>query len=70
MDDRSVRNRAVLVSVVQFHPHVELGKRPGAKKDDRRLHHTLSKLGFKVEIHQDLSSDEIYKLFLEGTKVK
>lgn len=59
-------NRAVLVSVAQFDPGVSLGRRPGAKKDNKKLHRTLSKLGFKVDIHTDLSSDKIYELFLEG----
>lgn len=59
-------NRAVLVSVAQFDPEVSLGRRPGAKRDDKKLHRTLSKLGFKVDIHTDLSSDKIYELFLEG----
>lgn len=65
---RSVEcNRAVVVSVSKFDPGVELGRRPGAKRDAKRLHRNLSKLGFKVDIHTDLSSDEIYELFQTGT---
>ncbi|XP_075885882.1 caspase-7 [Nelusetta ayraudi] len=56
-------NRAVVVSVAEFDPGVSLGRRPGAKKDAKRIHSTLSKLGFKVEYHMDLSGDEIYELF-------
>lgn len=67
MDHRGKCNRAVVVSVAQFDPGVRLGRRPGVKRDAKRLHGTLSKLGFKVEIHTDLSSDEIYELFLKGT---
>uniref|UniRef100_UPI0037E87A11 caspase-3-like n=1 Tax=Semicossyphus pulcher TaxID=241346 RepID=UPI0037E87A11 len=62
-EHRGECNRAVLVSVAQFYPGVTLGRRPGAERDDKKLHHTLSKLGFKVEIHPDLSSEEIYQLF-------
>uniref|UniRef100_UPI003AAC7390 caspase-7 n=1 Tax=Centroberyx gerrardi TaxID=166262 RepID=UPI003AAC7390 len=56
-------NRALLVSVAQFHHGVNLGDRSGAVKDTKRIHRTLSKLGFKVDIHNDLNSDEIYALF-------
>ncbi|KAF3846935.1 hypothetical protein F7725_004013, partial [Dissostichus mawsoni] len=48
-------NRAVLVSVAQFDPGVRLRRRPGAQRDAKKLHRTLSKLGFRVEIHSDLS---------------
>lgn len=61
-------NRAVVVSVAQFDYGVELGRRPGAEKDAKRLHRTLSKLGFKVDLHNDLSSEEIYKLFQEESR--
>ncbi|KAJ4920804.1 hypothetical protein JOQ06_015350 [Pogonophryne albipinna] len=61
-------NRAVLVSVAQFDPGVRLGRRPGAQRDTKKLHRTLSKLGFRVEIHSDLSGDQIYQLFLEETE--
>lgn len=33
------------------------------KRDDQKLHRVLRKLGFKVDIHNNLSSDEIYELF-------
>uniref|UniRef100_A0A3P8U8S1 Caspase-3-like n=1 Tax=Amphiprion percula TaxID=161767 RepID=A0A3P8U8S1_AMPPE len=49
------RNRAVVVSVARYNPGVPLKPRPGAKKDEKRLHRTLSRLGFKVELHSDLS---------------
>lgn len=68
MDQRGESNRAVVVSVAEFHPGVKLGRRPGAKKDAKRLHRTLSKLGFKVDVHSDLSSEEIYDLFKKGKK--
>ncbi|KAM8828016.1 caspase-7-like isoform 1-T2 [Spinachia spinachia] len=65
MDHRRDTNRAVLVSVEQFDPGVVLGRRPGASKDAKKLHRTLSQLGFKVEIHSDLSAEGIYQLFLK-----
>ncbi|XP_034402171.1 caspase-3-like isoform X1 [Cyclopterus lumpus] len=68
MDLRGDRNRAVLVSVEQFDPGVRLGRRPGAGKDAKTLHRTLSKLGFKVDIHTDRSRDEIYELFLKESQ--
>ncbi|XP_068609412.1 caspase-7 [Brachionichthys hirsutus] len=61
-------NRAVLVSVVQFDHGVRLTGRPGAKRDTKELHRTLSKLGFKVEIHINLSSNEIYTLFQKESR--
>ncbi|XP_030292357.1 caspase-7-like [Sparus aurata] len=63
MDHSRECNRAVLVSVAKFDYGVDLDKRSGAKKDVKELHRTLSKLGFKVDIHNDLSADEIYELF-------
>ncbi|XP_073334639.1 caspase-3-like [Pagrus major] len=68
MDHRGQCNRAVLVSVAQFHPGVSLQRRPGADKDTKKLHRTLSKLGFKVDIHSDLSADEIYELFQKESR--
>ncbi|XP_028274000.1 caspase-3-like [Parambassis ranga] len=61
-------NRALLVSVGQFHPGVPLNQRPGVRRDTTTLHRTLSKLGFKVELHNDLNSEEIYELFLEESR--
>lgn len=58
--------RAVIVSVVDYYPRVDLQRRPGAAKDAKKLHKTLSKMGFKVDIHADLSGDEIYELFHKG----
>ncbi|KAI3362503.1 hypothetical protein L3Q82_012788 [Scortum barcoo] len=68
MDHRGECNRAVLVSVAQFDHGVKLGRRPGAERDAKSLHRTLSKLGFKVDVHTDLSSDEIYQLFLRESR--
>ncbi|XP_042252020.1 caspase-7-like [Thunnus maccoyii] len=62
------RNRAVVVSVAQFDHGVTLGRRPGAERDAKKLHRTLSKLGFKVDIHSDLGSEEIYELFQEESR--
>ncbi|XP_010876432.1 caspase-3 [Esox lucius] len=56
-------NRAILVSVSTFDHGVPLCKRPGAKKDNKRLHRTLTRLGYKVEIHTDLNAQEILTLF-------
>lgn len=62
-DGQGRYNRAVVVSVGQFDPGVNLGRRPGAEKDAKRLHRTLSKLGFRVHFHSDLSGEDIYQLF-------
>lgn len=58
--------RAVIVSVGEFYPGDNLQRRPGATRDAKKLHKTLSKMGFKVDIHIDLNSDEIYELFHKG----
>lgn len=58
--------RAVIVSVEQYYPWVSLQRRLGATKDAKKLHRTLIKMGFKVELHLDLSSDDIYELFHNG----
>ncbi|XP_030005908.1 caspase-7 [Sphaeramia orbicularis] len=68
MDHKAGCNRAVLVSVAQFDYGVNLGKRPGVKRDDKKLHRILRKLGFKVDIHNDLSSEEIYQLFYKESR--
>ncbi|XP_040915142.1 caspase-7 [Toxotes jaculatrix] len=68
MDHKGQSNRAVLVSVAQFDHGVQLGRRPGAERDAKRLHRILSKLGFKVDIHSDLSSEEIYQLFQKESR--
>ncbi|XP_026152781.1 caspase-7 [Mastacembelus armatus] len=68
MDHSRERNRALLVSVAQFDHGVDLRRRPGAERDTKKLHRTLSKLGFKVDVHSDLSSEEIYELFLKESR--
>ncbi|TWW66170.1 caspase-7-like [Takifugu flavidus] len=60
--------RAVIVSVEQYYPGVGLQRRLGATKDARKLHSTLFKMGFKVELHLDLSSDDIYELFHDESR--
>ncbi|XP_062410869.1 caspase-7-like [Sardina pilchardus] len=61
-------NRAVVVSVKDFDPGVELTRRPGVGRDAQRLHRVLSRLGFKVDIHSDLTAEEIYTLFNTESK--
>ncbi|KAL4005230.1 hypothetical protein ACER0C_004943 [Sarotherodon galilaeus] len=68
MDAGAGNNRAVVVSVAQFDPGVSLGDRAGAQKDAKRLHGTLSRRGFEVELHSDLSGDEIYELFVQESR--
>ncbi|XP_012709237.2 caspase-3 [Fundulus heteroclitus] len=68
MEGSEERNRAVVMSVAKFNHGVPLGKRPGANRDAKSLHRSLSKLGFKVDLHSDLSSEEIYQLFSEESK--
>ncbi|XP_028319400.1 caspase-7 [Gouania willdenowi] len=63
MSPSGTSNRAVVVSVGRFDPGVELSNRPGAPRDTKRLHGCLSRRGFSVELHNDLTSEEIYKLF-------
>ncbi|XP_054613315.1 caspase-7-like [Dunckerocampus dactyliophorus] len=60
--------RAVLVTVAAFDPGVPLNRRPGATKDARRLHRILTRLDFKVDLHQDLHSHEIYSLFRKESR--
>ncbi|XP_029565632.1 caspase-3 [Salmo trutta] len=56
-------NRAVLVTMSNFDHGVPLCRRPGAEKDAKRLHRTLTRLGYRVDIHTDLTSHEMYTLF-------
>lgn len=68
LDRGSEGKRAVIVSVAEYYPLVMLQKRHGATKDAKKLHRTLMKMGFKVDLHTDLSSDEIYELFQNGRR--
>ncbi|CAK6972687.1 caspase-7-like [Scomber scombrus] len=61
-------NRAVLVSVAKFDHGLDLDRRSGVKWDAKKLHGILSRLGFKVDLHSDLSSEEIYQLFKEESR--
>ncbi|XP_016431835.1 caspase-7-like [Sinocyclocheilus rhinocerous] len=61
--DKTVKNRPLIVSVENFYPGEDLSKRNGVKRDNRRLHKILSKLGFSVDIRMDMNADEIYKAF-------
>ncbi|RXM92880.1 hypothetical protein EOD39_19665 [Acipenser ruthenus] len=57
------KNQALLVSVMEFDHGVSLPPRRGVKKDTKRLHKILSKLGFQVTIHNDLTAEEIRNVF-------
>ncbi|XP_042587973.1 caspase-7-like [Cyprinus carpio] len=59
--DKTVKNRALIVSVGNFYPGEDLSKRHGVKRDNQRLHEILSKLGFSVKIIMDIEADEIYE---------
>ncbi|XP_048115858.1 caspase-7-like isoform X2 [Alosa alosa] len=63
-----VCNRAVVVSIKNFHRGVELEKRCGVSMDNLWLNRCLSDLGFTVEMHNDLTAQEIYKLFKAESK--
>ncbi|XP_062870744.1 caspase-7-like [Trichomycterus rosablanca] len=58
-----VRNRALIVSVENFHPGVGLAKRLGAGRDTKRLHRILSQRGFQVTILNDPDAHEILEAF-------
>lgn len=58
----------MLVSVRSFHPGTGLSPRPGTRADVKKLHRTLSRLGFSVDLHMDLSGHEIYQLFQEESR--
>ncbi|XP_058645776.1 caspase-7-like isoform X2 [Onychostoma macrolepis] len=66
--DKTVKNRALIVSVENFFSDKQLNKRNGVKRDNRRLHKILSKLGFSVDIRMDINADEIYKAFKAESK--
>ncbi|KAJ8347068.1 hypothetical protein SKAU_G00284690 [Synaphobranchus kaupii] len=51
-----------------FHPGVDLLARKGAKRDTKRLHRVLTRLGFQVDLHIDLTAEEIYQLFKEASE--
>ncbi|XP_034772749.2 caspase-7-like [Acipenser ruthenus] len=57
------KNQALLVSVMEFYHGVPLAPRRGVKKDTKRLHKILSRLGFQVTIHNDLTAEEIRNVF-------
>lgn len=61
-------DRAILVSVGRFDPGAGLSPRPGVRADMKRMHRTLRRLGFSVELHMDLSSNETYQLFEEESR--
>ncbi|XP_052463305.1 caspase-3-like isoform X1 [Carassius gibelio] len=61
--DKTVKNRALIVSVENFYSDADLKKRNGVKRDTRRLHKILSKLSFSVDIRMDLEAHEIYEAF-------
>ncbi|KAG1929471.1 caspase-7 [Pimephales promelas] len=60
---KRMKNRALIVSVGNFYPDVDLSRRSGVKKDTQRLHKILTKLGFSVEIKIDIEAKEIYEAF-------
>lgn len=64
--NKRMKNRALIVSVENFYPGAGLNNRNGVKKDTRRLHKILSKLGFSVDIRMDIEADEIYEAFKAG----
>ncbi|KTF84577.1 hypothetical protein cypCar_00049256 [Cyprinus carpio] len=66
--DKTVKNRALIVSVENFCSDAGLNKRTGVKRDTRRLHKILTKLGFSVDIRMDIEANEIYEAFKAESK--
>ncbi|XP_061732198.1 caspase-7-like [Nerophis ophidion] len=60
--------RAVVVSVSSFEPGAPFAARRGALRDAKRIHRILSQLDFKVDLHQDLDSRQIYSLFQKESR--
>ncbi|TSM12580.1 Caspase-3 [Bagarius yarrelli] len=56
-------NRALIVSVENYSACAQLGKRSGVRRDTKRLHATLSRRGFKVQILNDPDAHEIIEAF-------
>ncbi|XP_026121608.1 caspase-3-like [Carassius auratus] len=63
-----MNNRALIVSMENFYSDADLNKRNGVKRDTRRLHKILSKLGFSVHIRTDIDTNEIYEAFKAESK--
>ncbi|XP_048037010.1 caspase-3-like [Megalobrama amblycephala] len=69
-ENKRMKNRALIVSVENFYPDAGLSKRNGVKRDSRRLHKILSKLGFSVEIRIDIEAEEISEAFKAESEKK
>ncbi|XP_039624473.1 caspase-7-like isoform X2 [Polypterus senegalus] len=59
--------KALIVSVGAFHKP-DLPSRSGSKRDTKRLHKILTKLGFKVTLLNDLTAEEIYEEFQNASR--
>ncbi|XP_056425164.1 caspase-7-like isoform X2 [Hyla sarda] len=70
---RVVKSRAVIIAITEFHKRQggngeSLEARKGVKYDTKRLHKVLSKLGFEVSLHTDVSSSDIRKIYQEESR--
>uniref|UniRef100_A0A672JVI2 Caspase family p20 domain-containing protein n=1 Tax=Sinocyclocheilus grahami TaxID=75366 RepID=A0A672JVI2_SINGR len=66
--DKRTKNRVLIVSVENFYSGAGLNKRNGVKRDTRRLHKILTKLGFSVDIRMDIDANEICEAFKAESK--
>ncbi|XP_016097211.1 caspase-3-like [Sinocyclocheilus grahami] len=66
--DKRMKYRALIVSVENFYSGADLNKRNGVKRDSRRLHKILTKLGFSVDIRMDIDANEICEAFKAESK--
>ncbi|XP_066446114.1 caspase-7-like [Eleutherodactylus coqui] len=65
---RTTKSRAVMIAITEFHNRpgassTTLEARKGVKHDMKRLHKVLSKLGFEVSLHTDVSRSEIREIY-------
>ncbi|KAE8619049.1 hypothetical protein XENTR_v10009580 [Xenopus tropicalis] len=70
---KEMKGRAVIIAISEFHPrHGEVGsldQRKGVKRDVNRLFKVLSRLGYKVSLHMDVSAKEIKDIYQKESKM-
>ncbi|XP_054853963.1 caspase-7-like [Eublepharis macularius] len=57
------KNRALLIVNYNFYRSPELRARPGAEKEAKRLFKALSACNYAVQLHYDLTAEEIQELY-------
>ena len=64
--DHDARGRFIVINNRKFLPGTNLDERKGTDVDAKSLKDDFTKMGFRVEVHNDQTADQMLQLMISG----